>query len=248
MPTAERSWLDYANFLVAILLGVIGIGVAIHVARSADRISRSNLLVTMATFLLDESPKRQSTGVDMAQWAFAEYPQEVPEWAKQLISNAAKEATATTAGAPLLAPSTSHSDATQSAEGSSTSADPTATRAANRLFASLGGALPRVYIQVNSDAQRAVANKLRDALNQTLLNGDPVVVPKIQKVPAEEAPRNLELRYLKVGDDKEARKLADLLSKQVHLVIEPKNLSSQFDSRNDIKPRTYELWFPKQLP
>src|SRR5579859_4843646 len=244
-----RSWIDYANLLVAVVLGIIGIAVAVRVSDSADRISRSNLLVTMASFLLDDSPKRQSAGVDMAQWAFARYPDEVPTWAKRLVGDAAKDATGTVGGAPLLAPSSAPAPSESPGRSESTgtggtsassSSEGSGAPAANRLFATLGGSFPRLFIQIASDGQRPVASELREGLGQTVLNGDPLVIPKIQKVPAEKSPHAYELRYLKSGDAQEAEDLTKLLGSKLHTRIVARDLSKQFGARSDIKPRTYE--------
>jgi hypothetical protein len=101
-----------------------------------------------------------------------------------------------------------------------------------------------LFIQIASDEQRPVASELREGLGQTVLNGDPLVVPKIQKVPSEKSPHAYELRYLKSDDAKEAEDLAKLLGSQLHTPIVARDLSKQFGARSDIKPRTYELWFP----
>jgi hypothetical protein len=243
MSDKKYSLFDYANFIVTVLLGVLAIVVTVKVSGSADNIGRSSLYVTMASFLLDDSPKRQSAGVDMARWAFEKYPKDIPEWVSRYVGAAAQGATGGLAGQPLTAPSTLSSEGPASSdplEVPTTAASETKT--ANHLFDAVGGVLPRLFIQVPDDQQRAEANVLRCVINHTMLGDQPIVAPVIQKVRVSSA--NTELRFLKKADAPEAAQMATLVQGIIGSPVAIRDLSDRFSSRADIKPRTYELWFP----
>jgi hypothetical protein len=246
MSNKKYSWFDYANFAVTAALGVLAIVVTVKVSRSADNIGRSSLYVTMATFLLDDSPKRQSAGVDMAKWAFDKYPKDVPAWVSRYVGEAARSATGEPSGQPLTAPSTALSEPPTINDVHEAPAPAAGeNKTANHLFDAVGGVLPRLFIQVADDQQRAEASLLRCVVNHSLLNDQPIVAPEIQKVHA--APARVELRFLNKDDKAEAGQIATLVQDLIRSPVAVSDLSSRFSGRTDIKQHTYELWFPDQF-
>jgi hypothetical protein len=244
MGDKKYSLLDYANFVVALGLGVLAIVVTVMVSRSADKLGRSSLYVTIATFVFDDSPKRQHAGALMLDWAQRSYS-DTPDWIAGYLRENAAQANVAVSGRPLTAPSASISEPNASADPVAASATPAETTKADNLFDAVGGVLPRLFIQVADDQQRTEAGNLRCVLNHSSVNDKPIVVPVIQKVRA--SPANAELRFVNKADAQEAGKIGTLVQGIIGSPIAIRDLSGKFVGREDIKPHTYELWFPEHF-
>lgn len=241
MSDKKYTFFDYANFVVALGLGALAIIVTVMVSKSADNLSRSSLYVTIANFVLDDSQKRQNAGVTMYAWAKQRYP-DTPEWIASYVREAAAHANVAPSGKPLAPPSSSVSEQNTTND---PAAIPVAATSADNLFDAVGGVLPRLFIQVADDQQRTQAGDLRCVINHSLIDDQPIVVPVIQKVRT--SPANAELRYLKKADAAEAEKIGTLVQGLIGSPIAVRDLSGKFPDREDIKPRTYELWFPEHF-
>jgi hypothetical protein len=274
MAENKPSWIDYVNLGLTAAIGALGIFIALYVARSADRLSENSLIVASATFLLDESPIRQQGGVQIVCW-LNQNNIALPDWEQRLIQQVAAKSNAPgplldesgdapiRASAPCGSVETSAATgavgaAAGAAAGSSVAAEASpppgsgiaaprnAAAVANQLVAAVGGTLPRLFIQYPDVDQRPGAEALRVAVAQTKLNGQPIIVPKID--PVTRAPDHLELRYFKRADRDEAGALAVIISGILGSTLGLNDRSATNDARQDVKPRTYELWFPHDWP
>ncbi|HYM03402.1 MAG TPA: hypothetical protein VET85_10680 [Stellaceae bacterium] len=253
MAEGKGSWIDYANLVMSVALSVIGIGVAVLVSRSADRLSANGLMVTTATFLLDDSEKRQTAGVEIYKDLVHEHIA-LPPWSDSFISHFLDKPLSTPAPSSLpstVAPPTSTPSTPEAAIEPQPAPPRTTTpaprpAAAEQLFTALAGAVPRLFIEISDEAQRPGADALRRAIGQVQLGGQTVIAPGVEKV--KNVVKRVELRFLKNGDGAEAQQLADALGALLAEKVWVSDLSKTYDSPPNVKPRTYELWFPADQP
>jgi uncharacterized protein YoxC len=96
--------------------------------------------------------------------------------------------------------------------------------------------LPRIYIQIRDESQRARAKLIASRLQQ---NG--FIVPGIENV-GEKASGNSVLKYFHKNDEEagDAKKIAEILQGE-KIAADPK-YTPGFDDSSKIRPRHYELW------
>jgi hypothetical protein len=228
MPDSKPSLIDYLNLGLTLAIGAGGIWVAITVSRSADGLSANSLMVSTASFLLDDEPKKRQAGVDIITRLRADHTP-LPVWSNEFIDSILKTSNVSAPSGPQAPP-----DEVKAAA-------PT-TPVANQLFTELGGTSPRLFIEVADASQKPGAEALRRVVSRLQLGGQSLAVPGIERVA--ESPNRIELRFLKKNDATEAKSLTDAISKLLNRPISVVDLSGQFETREDVKPRTYELWFP----
>jgi PAN domain len=124
----------------------------------------------------------------------------------------------------------------------STRSGATSAAVGNALLDVVSAGNPRLFMQIADDAQRPVAERLRMLLQATTLSGASIVAPGVEKV--SQSVQTIELRYLKAGDKNEANKLAGVLTSLTGQPVTVRDLSGQYETRADVKSRTYELWYP----
>ena len=102
---------------------------------------------------------------------------------------------------------------------------------------------PRVYIQISEEMQRAPARALTQQLEQTQLDGEPVVVPGIELVSGSLS--RSAVRCFRVEEcQTDGRQLVDAVNGMLgtpQVVLE--DLSSLYAKATNIRRRHYELWF-----
>jgi hypothetical protein len=258
MADNKPSWIDYLNVGLTVMVGGIGIYIAVHLGESADRLSQNGLIVASATFLLDDSPVRRQGGVEIVSW-LKDNEIVLPPWEEHLIQQIADqsdssaptgegavappgEAPASSAPAPQAPAASSPAAAPIVQPANQQLAQPSNQQIANQLFSVIGGKSPRLFLEIVEAEQRSGAEALRGVADQIMLNGQRLIVPKIENV-KKSAPQ-VELRYLKTADREEAVALAGKLDKLLGRQIPVRDMSAQFEARADVKRRTYELWFP----
>lgn len=230
MSDSKPSLIDYLNLGLTLAIGIIGIWVAVKVSRSADNLSANSLMVSTASFLLDDQPKKQQAGIDIVKSLKADNIP-LPPWSDTFIDSILNTSDVSAPSEPQTPPVTS----------APAPAPAPTTPVANQLFAALGGTSPRLFIEIADADQKPAALALRRAMKNFQLGGQSLIVPGIEQVAA--PPQEIQLRFLKKGDVAEAKLLADEIGKLLNLSIPTADLSPQFDARTDVKPRTYELWF-----
>lgn len=256
MAENKASWIDYLNLGLTIAVGGIGIYIAVHIGESADRLSQNGLIIASATFLLDDSPARRQGGVQIVSW-LEENEVKLPPWEENLVAQIAGQANsrAPTTAPPSPAPSPSASAASIPTAPALTAPAPNARapqsfptaeapnqQVANQLFAVIAGRVPRLFIEISDPEQQSGAEMLRTAVGRITVSGQSVIVPKIENVRT--SPNQVELRYLKRADQAEANTLATSLAQLLGSPVPVRDRSSLYEARTDVKPRTYELWFP----
>lgn len=266
MAENKASWIDYLNLGLTIAVGGIGLYIAVHIGESADRLSQNGLIIASATFLLDDSPARRQGGVQIVSW-LEENEVNLPPWEENLVAQIAGQANsrAPTTAVPSPTPSPSASAASIATAPAPTASAPTAPaptasaptarapqslptteapnqQVANQLFAVIAGRAPRLFIEISDPEQQSGAEMLRTAVGRITVSGQSVIVPRIENVRA--SPNQVELRYLKRADQAEATALAASLTRLLDSPVPVRDMSSSYETRTDVKPRTYELWFP----
>ena len=229
MCADKPSWIDYLNLAVGLSVGAIGVGVAVTVSKSADRLSANNLMVTTATFLLDDSERRRNAGM----WIYTHLKsdQVYPDWGDEFVSHFLSQVSA----AP-------QSDPSANRESQKPLNEAPDRVVATQVFDAVAGTTPRLFIEIADEQQRSGAEALRRAIHQVTLEGQSVIAPGVEKVTS--PPNRIELRVLKISDRDEADKLAATIGKMINASVHLSDLSGTFDKRPDVKRRTYELWFP----
>ena len=111
--------------------------------------------------------------------------------------------------------------------------------ATKQVAAQVLARVPRLFIHIRSDSQRADVTRLVAALGNVELNGAKMVVPEVRLV--ETFPKRSQLRFLKAADGPEAAELLNILKAHIpDLTI--RDMSKDFGDKDFAKPRTYELW------
>jgi hypothetical protein len=85
------------------------------------------------------------------------------------------------------------------------------------------------------------------ALRQEQLNGDPIIMPPVQRTPRTMKVKDVQLRFLKSTDSAEATALVSQLTALLGTPVRLVDLSHVFGKRTDVKARTYELWLPPDM-
>jgi hypothetical protein len=227
MGTDKPSWIDYVNLLLSVIVGIIGIVVAIVVSRSADHIASTSLMVETASFLLDDSDTRRQAG----KWMYERLKkdeEQLPAWSEPFVVNFVNSSDFQVS--PPSDPSIKVPDQTPPQQDIA------------QLFNTLSGSTLRLFIQIADEDQRPGAEALRRAVGKVEVGGSPIVAPGVQKVTS--SPSIVQLRVLKSKDYPNAQPLAETLGRLLGLTVHISNFSSGFDRRSDIKGGTYELWLP----
>jgi hypothetical protein len=241
----DISWMDVSNLLLTIGSCAIGVFVAFRISSSADDLSQSGLFVSSASLLLEKDVNKQCTGVDIVHWLSKEKHLAPPPWMQPLVRQVLGPAVST---APTVAniPKGSVTAGCQiaaTAGGAAGAADTIdSTTVGSALFEAIGGASPRLYIEIADENQRAGADLLRRSLNGITLDGQAVVAPRIERVGT--SPRQLELRFLKKADGHDAQTLGAQLGQLLGSPVSVRDLSANFNDDTKVKERTYELWIP----
>ncbi len=227
MTRADRInlGLTVANLAATVVLGIIGVYIAVKVETSANHLSPDGLFVASGTLLVDDAPQHRETGRDIVLW-LERGGAKLPDWEDKLLRRV-------TDAAQVSGP-----DVPQAASAPQTPS----VQAANQLVQDLGGAFPRLFIQYQAPEQLEQAEKLRAALGGINLDGQVLLIPQIQHVGT--APNTLDLRYFHDSDANEAQQLASILKANLNQNVRLNDRSPDYVNRGDVKRRTYELWFP----
>jgi hypothetical protein len=252
MAAGESSWLKHVETWSTVVgaLGSVAVPVLLYILAERidarqhaldEQINQRALIISATGYLLDDNPTKREAGFILVGWLGDDVVKPPPELL-DLASKIAREqpATATTTLTPQ-APAPPPTTATASPPPTVMPARSISQTASDVL----GGLVPRVFIQIADDDQRPAANAVRNALQRiTAADGRLVVAPGVERVARQTPLKHVELRFLKRADQAEAadlkQKLDALLGTSVNLV----DVSAKYDAKPEVKPRTYELWFP----
>jgi hypothetical protein len=208
-------------------------------------------MVSVATLLCDKEQTHRQAGRDILIYLSTDpdVGAKMPPWSTRFLAKYANdEATNGLAADSDEKPAEPGAPPHQAGGGTAPAPPPpqpvaTATSTDSRaLQVAVGGILPRIFIHIAAESQRPDANELRQRLIAMQSNGQGLVVPGIQKVT--NAPSEIQLRFLKSSDAAEALSLAQSLSTLLGSPVTATDLSKTFGAQTNIKPRTFELWFP----
>jgi hypothetical protein len=247
MADGKPGWIDYVNLGLTTGIGIIGIYVAVNLGSSANQLSQNGLIVASATLLLDDSPVRQQGGVQIVFW-LKQSKVELPPWEWQLIKRVATQSNssaptqnATGDQTPAPVPVATPAPPPPPPLPASTAPQITSEQVANQLFSVIGGSIARLFIQYPDAAQTDCVEALRVSISEKESNGQSIVVPRIQLI--QHPPDKLQLRFLKQTDKNEAADLAMTLKSILGVDVPLVDKSATYETRADVKPRTFELWF-----
>jgi hypothetical protein len=99
---------------------------------------------------------------------------------------------------------------------------------------------PRIYFHIRNESQRIQARKLANGVTSIA----DVVVPGIQRLDI--GPKDTELRYFRVAEEKQAIELAEILS-SLGLDVQEKYVPGH-EASSSIRPLHYELWISDKNP
>lgn len=250
MAATESSWLKHFE-VWSTAIGALGsVAVPVLLWFLAERlgeqqhqidvtINERSLVISTVAYVVDDNPLKREAGFKIIEW-LRKKDVEIPPDLVTVAATAARtqQATARPQG-------TTDSAAAPMAERPPSPQESSDQRVAQTASDALGGLVPRIFIQIASEDQRKAANDLRGALQlMTASDGRLVIAPGVQLVPRQPPLKQVELRYLKRADQPEALELKKKLDALLGTTVDPKDLSSKYDAKPEVKRRTYELWFP----
>jgi hypothetical protein len=258
MAAGESSWLKHVETWSTVVgaLGSVAVPVLLYILAERidarqhaldEQINQRALIISATGYLLDDNPTKREAGFILVGWlgdGVVKPPPELLDLASKIAREQPATAT-TTLTPPAPAPPMTATPSPAEATAPPLPPPPAARTISQTASDVLGGLVPRVFIQIADDDQRPAANAVRNALQRmTAADGRLVVAPGVERVARQVSLKHVELRYLKRADQAEAadlkQKLAALLGTSVDLV----DVSAKYDAKPEVKPRTYELWFP----
>jgi hypothetical protein len=249
MAASDSSWLKHVETWSTVIgaLGSVAVPILLYIlaVRIGDRQheidvqnNERGLVIATVAYLLDDSPPKRRAGVMLITWLREKNIDMPPELLDQ--------ASAVIRDEPATATLSAVATTTEAAASPVVPAATTSRQAVSQSMSdALGGLVPRIFIQIVDDNQRDGADKVRSALQRMMAaDGRLIIAPGLQKVVPQPPITHVELRFLKRADQAEAEALKQKLDVLLATNVTLRDLSPRFDSRSDVKRRTYELWFP----
>jgi hypothetical protein len=252
MADDKPSWMKHVDTWSALITALGSIAVPVMIYLLSDIVTKQqvknqdeqhkidqqnterSLVIAAVGYLTEETQKKQVGGFFVINWLRdknIDIPNDImnmaTDVAKSLPSTARQTVSTATDEVQQPAPAAASQQEAISQIGSE----------------ALGGLVPRLFIHIASDDQRQAAETLRRAVQALRLkDGRSIIVPGVQRVA--HPTNNIQLRYLKKLDEPEAAEIALRLTGLLGVELKPQDFSRDFDSRQDVKRHTYELWLP----
>lgn len=250
MAATESSWLKHFEVWSTVISALGSVAVPVLLWFLAERlgeqqhqidvsINERSLVISTIAYVVDDNPLKREVGFKIIDWLRTKDVEIPPELV--IVAATAVQTQPATARPPVTTDSAAEPVAARPPSPQESSDQ----RVAQTASDALGGLVPRIFIQIASEDQRKAAEDLRSALQQmTASDGRLVTAPGVQLVQRQPPLTHVELRYLKRADQAEALDLKKKLDALLGTSVDPKDLSSRYDAKPEVKRRTYELWFP----